>query len=118
LASSANNQEVQHYVKLLRVAHLLRATTSADDAERSKPAGDILNALRKVVPVGPAECFVVGDTPYDAIAAANCRIKTIALRSGGFSDSELIEAGAVAIYDNVGALLRSLNDLLVSRNPG
>jgi phosphoglycolate phosphatase-like HAD superfamily hydrolase len=118
LASSANDKEVQHYVRLLQVAHLLKATTSADDAARSKPAGDIFaNALRKVAPIRPAECCAVGDTPYDAIAAANCRIRTIALRSGGFSDSELIEAGSVALYDNVGALLRSFNDLLALGNP-
>lgn len=119
LASSANNEEVEHYVRLLRVAHLLKATTSADDAARSKPAGDIFaNALRKVAPLRAAECCAVGDTPYDAMAAADCRIRTIALRSGGFSDSELIEAGSVAIYDNVGALLRSCNGLLAIRNPG
>lgn len=114
LASSANAKDVDHYVKLLRVAHLLKATTSADDVTRSKPSGDIFaNALCKVAPLGPGECCAVGDTPYDAIAAGNCRIRTIALRSGGFSDSELIEAGAVAVYDNVGALLRSFNDSLV-----
>ena len=90
----------------------------ADDGTRSKPAADIFaNALRKVGPIGPTECYAVGDTPYDAIAAGNCHIKTLGLRSGGFSDSELIEAGVVAIYDNVAALLRTLNDALVMQNP-
>jgi membrane protein len=48
---------------------------------------------------------VVGDTPYDIEAAARCGIIAIGLRSGKFSDESLREAGAIAIYDDVAALL-------------
>ena len=107
LASSASKDEVDFYVDLLDARALVTDVTSADDVEQSKPAPDIFAcALRKVAPLGPAEVMVVGDTPYDVEAARKCRIATIGVRSGGFSDQSLLDAGAVALYDDVATLLR------------
>jgi HAD superfamily hydrolase (TIGR01509 family) len=109
LASSSDQAEVDHYVHLLRVEELLRATTSADDVERSKPAGDIFaSALQKTSSKDPQSTIAIGDTPYDAIAAAKCGIRTIALRSGGFTDDELLSGHPIAIYEDVGDLFESL----------
>ncbi len=106
LASSADGKEVSHYATLLDIEAVLAATTSSDDVDTSKPAGDIFAAaLKKVAPLGADEVIVVGDTPYDVEAAAKCGIAAIAVRSGGFSDSILLKAGAVALYDDVAALL-------------
>jgi membrane protein len=106
LASSASGAEVEHYIDLLDARDLVSARTSADDVEHTKPAPDIFAAaLRKVAPIGPKEVMVVGDTPYDVEAARACGIPTIALRSGKFTDAALHQAGAVAIYDDVAALL-------------
>jgi membrane protein len=51
--------------------------------------------------------MVVGDTPYDIEAAANCGISAIGLRSGGFEDGALLRAGAVELYDEAAALLQN-----------
>jgi HAD superfamily hydrolase (TIGR01509 family) len=108
LASSAKKAEVEHYVKLLGVESILDGTTSADDVEQSKPAGDIFAAaLKKVAPITAAETVVIGDTPYDVIAARKCGIRAIGLLSGGFSAEELTDAGAIAVFDSVGELLSS-----------
>ena len=58
-----------------------------------------------MAPLCPGEVMVVGDTPYDVEAAAKCGIATIAVRSGKFTDEALQAAGAVALYDDVAALL-------------
>lgn len=109
LASSAKASELEHYVCLLGVEGVLAATTSADDVEKSKPAADIFaTALNKVAPIRSTEVLVVGDTPYDDLAAGKCDIRTIALRSGGFSDFDLAAAGAIGIYDSVGDYLSAL----------
>jgi membrane protein len=110
LASSADQAEVDYYIGLLGVKELLKATTSSDEARQSKPAGDIFaSALEKTNSKLPQNAMVVGDTPYDASAAAKCRIRTIALRSGGFSDEELRGENPVAIYDNVADLFKHLS---------
>ncbi|RZI55788.1 MAG: HAD family hydrolase, partial [Zymomonas sp.] len=106
LASSASAEELEHYVGLLDAKAFVSETTSADDVENTKPAPDIFAvALKKIAPVAPEEVLVVGDTPYDVEAAAKCGIRTVALRSGKFADELLRDAGAIALYDDVAALL-------------
>jgi membrane protein len=106
LASSASQAELEHYLDLLDARELVAATTSADDVEHTKPAPDIFAAaLERLAPLRPDELIVVGDTPYDVAAAAKCGIRAIGLRSGGFPDASLLDAGAVALYDDVEALL-------------
>jgi HAD superfamily hydrolase (TIGR01509 family) len=106
LASSASQDEVEHYLGLLDAHGLVTATTSGDDVEQTKPAPDIFAAaLAKLPGIEASEVIVVGDTPYDIEAAAKCGIAAVAVRSGGFSEDSLRKAGAVAIYDDAAALL-------------
>lgn len=109
-ASSASAEELDHYLALLDARDLVGATTSADDVENTKPAPDVFAAaLAKVAPLSANEVIVVGDTPYDVEAAARCGIATVALRSGRFPDDALRDAGAIALYDDVAALLADLD---------
>lgn len=106
LASSASAKELEHYLDLLDARSLVTATTSSEDVERTKPAPDIFaTALAKLDGIGPDEVIVVGDTPYDVEAALRSGIATIAVRSGGFPDAALREAGAVRIYRDVATIL-------------
>ncbi|RZF66290.1 YihY family inner membrane protein [Sphingomonas populi] len=116
LASSADAKEVGHYIEQLGIRNALHAMTTIDDAETSKPAGDIFAAaLAKVKPLTPDEVIVVGDTPYDVEAASKCGIRTVAVRSGGFADDVLLDAGAVALYDDVAALLARFDESPLSQ---
>jgi HAD superfamily hydrolase (TIGR01509 family) len=106
LASSSKRLEVDHYIRLLQIEKLIDASTCADDVENSKPAGDLFAAaLDKIGAVTPAQARVIGDTPYDVIAAAKCGVATIAVLSGGFSKDVLLRAGARLIYRDVGEIL-------------
>lgn len=106
LASSASKSDLEHYLDLLDASGLVAETTSADDVARTKPAPDIFSkALSKLEDTEAEEVLVVGDTPYDIEAAAKCGIRTVALRSGKFSDEALKKAGALCLYDDVAALL-------------
>ena len=99
LASSGKRSEVEHYQEILGIADLVDVTTSADDADRSKPHPDIFAAvIEKLRPLGPREMIAVGDTPYDAEAAAKVRLATIGLLCGGFPEADLSAAGCTAIY--------------------
>lgn len=111
LASSASAPELDHYLGLLDARELVAATTSSDDVENTKPAPDIFaTALAKLPGLAPSEVLVVGDTPYDIEAAKKCGIAAVAVRSGKFSDPVLGGAGAIAIYDDVAALLAGYAD--------
>ena len=102
LASSSEKAEVDHYVGLLKVESFLTGTVSKDEVANSKPAGDIFAAaLAKVFPLSASETFAIGDTPYDVESALRSDIKTIGLRSGGFSEEVLGNAGAPCVYASV-----------------
>ena len=91
---------------MTNIADLLEGETSADDAEKSKPEPDIfLAAMKEAGSPEPAEAIVVGDTPYDAIAAAKANLKTIGLLCGGFPEQSLKDAGCIAIYKDPADLL-------------
>lgn len=106
LASSSKADEVAHYKKLCGIEDLVDAETSADDAEKSKPYPDLFEAaLAKLPGVMAAEALAVGDTPYDAEAAAKSGIRTIGVLSGGFPEGDIRKAGAIAIYRDCADLL-------------
>ncbi|KQO49164.1 HAD family hydrolase [Methylobacterium sp. CM6241] len=99
LGSSGKKDEVEHYQELLGIADLVDVVTSSDDVERSKPHPDIFeSALKKLAPLEPRSILVVGDTPYDAEAAAKAGLSTIGVLCGGFPAADLSKAGCIAIY--------------------
>lgn len=109
LASSAKEGELEYYKKLCKIDDLIEGNTSSDDAEKSKPYPDIFQAaLAEVKGLKPEEAIVVGDTPYDVIAAKRAGIESIGMLSGGFPESELTEAGAIAIYKDPADLREKL----------
>lgn len=107
LASSTKQDKLQHYLEITRVGDLIEGTTTADDAQSSKPDPDILAAaLKRLEPLEASQVMVVGDTPYDAEAASKLDLRTIGVRCGGFPEEELRSAGCIALYDDPADLLR------------
>ncbi len=105
LASSANPEELDHYVELLDAKEFIDATTSKGDVEATKPAPDIFAAALKKAGAKAEETLVIGDTPYDVLAAKRAGVGTIGLLSGGFPEEDLRTAGAIAIYEGAADLL-------------
>lgn len=111
LASSGKEDEVAHHLELIDCADLVEASTSADDAERSKPCPDIFAAaLAKLDGVTAADAAVVGDSPYDMQAAKALGLRTIGFRCGGFDEKLLREAGCDALYDDAADLLARFDE--------
>jgi len=108
-ASSAQKSELRQLLKVANALSLLDAYTSSDDAEESKPAPDIVQAALKQARVKPNQAFMVGDTPYDVAAAQRAGVAAIALRCGGWGDTDL--AGAEKIYDGPWDVLAHLDEL-------
>ncbi len=99
LASSAKADELETYKRIADIEGLTDAETSSDDAEKSKPEPDIFRAaLSRLGDVAPGDVIVVGDTPYDAQAAAKAGLRTIGVLCGGFPEDSLREASCIAIY--------------------
>ncbi len=108
LASSAKQDEIDHYLDLLDVRELVDAWTTAADVEATKPAPDLVHAALKRVRAGASEATMVGDTPWDVESAKAAGVQTITVLTGGFSREELAEAGAIAGYESVAELREAL----------
>ncbi|CCH85850.1 HAD-superfamily hydrolase, subfamily IA [Modestobacter italicus] len=111
LASSGKPQHVDVFVELLGARDLADAVTSSEDAEATKPAPDLLQvALQKLGASPDAASVLVGDSVWDIEAAKNAGMPAVAVRSGGFGDDELRDAGAISIHDTPADLRAALDD--------
>jgi HAD superfamily hydrolase (TIGR01509 family) len=116
LASSAKQEELDGHKSRLQIEDLVDAATSADDVHRSKPCPDVFQAaLERLHQVAPQDAIVVGDTPYDAMAAADAGMQAIGVLSGGFSEKSLRAHGAIAVYRDVADLYERYDESPLSR---
>lgn len=103
VATSAKKEEMNSLLDICGGSSLVTGRTSSDDAEESKPDGDIVAAALARAKAEPDEALMLGDTPYDIEAARRAGVATVALRSGGWDDAAL--AGALAIYADASDVL-------------
>jgi HAD superfamily hydrolase (TIGR01549 family) len=106
LASSAKPDEVEHYLDLLDARGLADAWTTAGDVESTKPEPDLVHAALERA--GTDSAVMVGDSTWDCEAAQRAGVQTIAVLTGGFSEQELGDAGAVAVFHSIEELRRRL----------
>jgi HAD superfamily hydrolase (TIGR01509 family) len=103
LASSAKEEEVEHYLDLLDARDLVDDWTTSADVEATKPEPDLVNAaLEKAGNDNPS--VMVGDSVWDVEAAKRAGIPTLAVLTGGFSEEELLEASAAVVVESIGVL--------------
>ncbi len=108
LASSGHGDDVERYIDLLDARALADFWTTSDDVERTKPAPDLVAvAMRRAETLS---AVVVGDSTWDIVAATRAELKTLAVLTGGYSEAELLEAGAVAVFESLVALCERLDD--------
>ena len=113
LASSGKSEHVEAFLDLIDGKSLADAWTSADDVEASKPEPDIVAAA--MAKVEGASAVMVGDSVYDAQAAAKLSIPTLGVRTGGFSVGELQEAGVLLVFDSLVAFRYALDGTPLAR---
>jgi HAD superfamily hydrolase (TIGR01509 family) len=108
LASSARADDLEHFLDELEVRELVDAWTTSDDVERTKPHPDIVHAA--LAKAGTRDAVMVGDSRWDIEAAANAGLETVCVITGGWSEQELRDHGAVAVFDSLVALRESLDE--------
>jgi HAD superfamily hydrolase (TIGR01509 family) len=108
LASSAKQDEVDHYLDLLDARQLADGWTSSADVESTKPEPDLVHAALDKAGAQASEAVMIGDTPFDVEAAKRAAVPTLTVLTGGFSEQELREAGATGVYESVAQLREQL----------
>jgi HAD superfamily hydrolase (TIGR01509 family) len=108
LASSSNAEDVEYFVDELGVRGLVDDRTTADDVERTKPHPDVIHAALEKAATDDA--VMVGDSRWDIEAAARAGLGTVCVITGGWSEQELRDHGAVAVFDSLVALRERLDE--------
>jgi HAD superfamily hydrolase (TIGR01549 family) len=108
IATSAKADEVDGLLRIVNGTKLFDAVSTKDDADRSKPDPDIVEAALARGGCDPIDAIMIGDTPYDLEAAQRAGVGMIALRCGGWwADPSL--GAALAIYDDPEDLLQQFD---------
>ena len=105
LASSADPAELDVLMAALDADGAVDEATSAGDVDQSKPAPDLVQVALDKVGLRPAEAMFVGDAVWDAQACQRAGVPCVGVLSGGISQAELLEAGAVRVYRDAAEIL-------------
>ena len=108
LASSSGEDDLEFFLELLGVKHLVDGWTTKSDVERSKPHPDVVHAAMEKAEV--TDAVMIGDSRWDIEAAAAAGLPTLAVITGGWSEEELRNFGAVAVYESLDALRAGLDE--------
>jgi HAD superfamily hydrolase (TIGR01509 family) len=103
LASSAKEEEVDHYIDLLDARELVDDWTTSADVESTKPDPDLVHAALEKAG-NDERSVMVGDSVWDVKAAKAAGLPTLAVLTGGFSEAELREAGASQVVESIADL--------------
>lgn len=106
VASSASAQVSEALLAVLGDPSV--ESINGDDTETSKPGPDLLLAAAAVIDVRPDQATLVGDSPWDAEAAARLGMRTFGVRTGGHGDDALRRAGAFEVVDDPRGLVGRL----------
>ena len=104
LATSGKPEHVEHYLDLLDGRELADSWVTAEDAERSKPAPDLVRTA--IERAEALSALMVGDSTWDVHAANELDVPTACVCTGGFGEAELRDAGAIAVVEDLPALQR------------
>ncbi|MGK2883156.1 MAG: HAD family hydrolase [Mycobacterium sp.] len=115
LATSAPEDELATLRAVLDRDDLVSTVTSAEDVETAKPEPDIVEIALARAEVTSERAVFIGDAVWDVKASVTAGVTCIGLLSGGYSRSELEQAGAAMVFDNALDLCAHLADSPVQR---
>ncbi|MEZ4410005.1 MAG: HAD-IA family hydrolase [Polyangiales bacterium] len=120
IATSSQPEQLERVEEHSGVAWRERvdAAVLASDVKQSKPAPDVVSAAVKKLKMSPAQCVMVGDTPYDAEAARHAGVVLIGLTCGGHSRETLLSSGARMVFRDPADLVDHLDEALAMASPG
>jgi HAD superfamily hydrolase (TIGR01549 family) len=98
LATTCQNDELEHYLKITDIRGLIDGIACGDDVERGKPHPALIELALQRLNVLPETTTMVGDTPYDAMAARAAGTAAVGLLTGHFAAAELKAGGVQAVF--------------------
>ncbi len=119
VATAAKKENLQRMVKVagLDLFKLADVVVTDSDVEESKPAPDVVTAAYRKLGMSPAQCAMIGDTPYDAQACLGAGVVCIGVVTGIQSEEALRNAGCRLTYRDAADLEAHLDEALQACSP-
>lgn len=115
LATSAKDEELDLMLDALEARDAVSTVVSSGDVEQAKPNPEIVQKALAESGTDPDYAVMVGDTVWDMLAAQGAGVPCVGLLSGGISEEELRDAGAVETYPGPAVLLKKLTGSAIGR---
>jgi HAD superfamily hydrolase (TIGR01509 family) len=103
IATSSRQEQTHTSVAALRLQSEPRITDGSH-VEHAKPAPDLLLLAARELNRPPAECWYVGDSTWDMLAANTAAMTAVGVPYGSASAERLLEAGASVVTSFVDLL--------------
>jgi HAD superfamily hydrolase (TIGR01509 family) len=118
LATSGKEKDLEWMLPAIGAGETFAGVTTSSDVEDGKPEPDLLGGAMRKHDLDPDRTVAIGDTVWDVQAAARAGVPCIGLLSGGISEAELRDEGAVEVYDDPADLLAGIQGSLIARFSG
>jgi HAD superfamily hydrolase (TIGR01509 family) len=110
IATSGEMKAAKGLVEMLAVPRGTPVITR-DQVPFAKPNPDLFLEAARRLKVPAKDCFAVGDSVWDILAARRAGALGVGLLSGGYGKEELTEAGTYRVYEDPAGLLAHLDEL-------
>jgi HAD superfamily hydrolase (TIGR01509 family) len=110
LATSGDRHQVEQLTRDLKIPADTPVITG-DDVAAAKPAPDSFVLAAQRLGVSASASVVIGDSPWDLLAAQRMKALGVGLLSGGYAQCELEGAGAYRVYEDPEDLLEHIEEL-------
>jgi HAD superfamily hydrolase (TIGR01509 family) len=111
LATAASADDRDALLKQGGLQDAFEEFVSSDEVDGSKPEPDLIETILEKLDVAPADCILVGDSPFDAEAASRAGVDFVGVETGAYSSDEL--PYAVAVFSSVDEFARMLTRRIV-----
>jgi HAD superfamily hydrolase (TIGR01509 family) len=115
LATSSPEDLLDAFREKIGANEAIDLVVTASDVEEAKPEPDVFEIALTKADLKREHAVVLGDSVWDAQAAARAGLACVALETGGFSRAELESDGVVAVYRDPGDLLEHLDESALAK---
>jgi HAD superfamily hydrolase (TIGR01509 family) len=105
IVTSAKSRDLDALLGALDSNDSIDEVINGEEVDQAKPAPDIFEAAKSAVGAEPATSLAVGDSVWDIEAAKRSGFRCVCLQTGGNHPQELMEHGAIAVYEDCEDLL-------------
>ena len=110
LATTGERHQVEKLLENFRIPARVPIITG-DDVGTAKPSPDSFVIAAQRLGVSGPDSIVIGDSPWDLLAAQRMKALSVGLLCGGYAESELERAGAYRVYEDPADLLAHIEEL-------